>query len=45
MRLKAFSKREDKQDPAKPHLPKQDANERERMVEQFFEVKKHLNKL
>ena len=45
MRVKAFETREHKLDPAKPHLPALDSNERERIVEQFFEVKKKLNRL
>jgi len=45
MRVKAFESRENKADPAKPHLPALDTNERERIVEQFFEVKKKLNKI
>jgi hypothetical protein len=45
MRVKAFESREHKLDPAKPHLPALDTNERERIVEQFFEAKKKLNKL
>lgn len=45
MRVKAFELREHKADPAKPHLPALDTNERERIVEQFYEAKKRLNKL
>jgi len=45
MRLKAFSTRENKADAAKPHLPQLDSNERERILEQFYDAKKKLNKL
>lgn len=45
MRVNAFEKRENQQDCAKPHLPKLDTNERERIVEQFYEAKKRLNKV